>query len=99
MTLPPLPATVFSHHGPIPVLIVEDLADDEGAPVFGLWDPMARTISIRAGMSPVMQRLTLEHERTHADLVHLGVTLSEDQAESICNAIASVRVAELLARL
>ena len=49
-------------------------------------------------MHPVTAWLTLLHERAHADLGEIGIKLSEDQEEAVANAIASARVAEMLAR-
>lgn len=99
--LPPLPPTVFSTHGEITVQVVEDLRDPEEPKerLFGYWDPFARIISVRSGMHPTAMWLTLTHEQTHADLSDIGVKLSEEQEESVCNAIASARVAEMLAHL
>lgn len=100
-TLPPLPATVFSTHGEITVQIVEDLRDPDDATsrLFGYWNAFARVISVRADMHPTAAWLTLLHEQAHADLSEIGVKLTEDQEEAVCNAIASARVAEMLAHL
>ena len=100
-TLPPLPATVFSTHGEITVELVEDLRDPEDptSRLFGYWNAFTRVISIRAGMHPTTMWLTLIHEQTHADLGEIGIKLSEDQEEAVANAIASARVAEMLANL
>ena len=99
--LPALPTTVFSTHGPLTVELVEDLRDPENSAdrLFGYWNAFTRTISVRAGMHPTTAWLTLIHEQTHADLGEIGVKLSEEQEEAVCNAIASARVAEMLARL
>lgn len=96
--LPPLPTTVFSTHGEIAVQLVDDLRDPENVNerLFGYWDAFARVISVRAGMHPTTMWLTLIHEQTHADLSEIGIKLTEDQEESVCNAIASARVAEML---
>jgi hypothetical protein len=95
--LPALPAEVWSPYGPVPVLQVDDL-DEDGRLCFGLWNPLERTISIRAGMKIEVAWLTLWHERTHMDLQEIGVEMSEDQIEAICNRIAEARVQEMLAR-
>jgi hypothetical protein len=100
VTLPPLPAEVFTTFGPVAVRIVDDLRapDDPNERLFGYWDGFARVISIRAGMHPTAAWLTLVHEQTHADIAEIGVKLSEDQEEAVCNAIAAARIAEMLAR-
>lgn len=98
MTLPPLPAELFSAYGPIPVELVADLKDIEtGEPLFGYWDPYQRIIYIRAAMHPATMWATMWHERTHADLCDVGVKLSGNQEEAVANAIAAARVAEMLA--
>lgn len=95
--LPPIPRDVFGICGRIPVITVPNLKNDDGADVFGYWDPMSREIRLLAGMSPVKAWLTLIHERTHADLDDIGIRLTEDQEEAVVHAIARARVAEMLA--
>ena len=97
--LPPLPASVFSVHGPIEVRVIDDLRDPADATerLFGYWDAFARVISVRAGMHPTAMWLTLLHEATHADLSEIGVKLTEDQEEAVCERIASARLAAMLA--
>lgn len=97
MILPPLPATIFSTYGPIPVEVVHDLSDPEtGEPIFGWWDPFARVIKIRAHLHPAAALSTLYHEQTHAWMADIGVRLTTAQEESIANAVAAARLAELL---
>lgn len=97
--LPPLPASVFHPLGAIPVLIVADLRDEDGKEIFGYWDAYKREIQIRAGMHLTAAWTTLWHERTHADICEIGVVVSTDQEEAICNAVALSRVTEMLASL
>lgn len=97
MTLPPLPTTLYSTYGPIPVQITEELKDvDTGEPLFGYWDCYKRVIYVRAHMHPSTLWATLFHEKTHADLCDIGVKLSTNQEEAVCNAIAAARLAEFL---
>ncbi len=98
-TLPPLPATVFSIHGPVEVRVVDDLRDPETpfGQLFGYYDAFTRQISVRAGMHPTTAWLTLWHERTHMDIADTGVVMTLDQEESVCNSVAAARVAEMLA--
>jgi hypothetical protein len=97
---PPIPCEVYSAFGPIVVELVEDLRapEDPTERLFGYWNPFTRVISIRANLHPAAAWLTLHHEKTHADLSEIGVTLSTDQEEAVCNAIAQARVSEMLAR-
>ena len=98
MKLPPIPASVFSIHGPIAVEIVEDLRDPEPPyeRLFGHFNGFLRLIQIRAGMHHTAMWLTLEHERAHADIAEIGIQVSTDQEEAIVNAIAAARVAEMI---
>lgn len=98
MRFPKLPRTIFHPMGAIPVILVADLKDEDGKDVFGLWDAFTREIRIRSNMRPVNQWSTLWHERTHAELSEIGIALSTDQEECVCNAIANARVAEMLAK-
>lgn len=98
MKLPKLPRFVYHPMGNLPVILVKDLKDEDGKDVFGLWDPFVREIRIRSNMLRVNQWSTLFHERTHADLADIGIVLSTDQEEAICNAIANCRVQEMLAK-
>lgn len=99
MKLPPLPAQVHSALGSIPVLIVANLKDEDGKDVFGLYDAFARIIRVREGMHPAVMWSTYYHELTHAEIGDIGVALTLDQEEAVCNAIANARVSELLASL
>lgn len=97
--LPPLPDEIYHPLGPIPVRIVDNLKDDDGKDIFGYWDPYAREIQLRGGMHATAGWLTLEHETAHAYLSEIGIALSTDQEEAIVNAIAAIRVAQMLASL
>jgi hypothetical protein len=99
--LPPLPSSVMTTHGPVAVILVENLCDpaDPTEKLFGYWDPFTRVISLRAGMHPTAMWLTLWHEKAHADLGDVGVKLSEEIEESVCNAVAAGRFAEMRAGL
>lgn len=96
--LPPLPSSVFSMFGPVTVRVVDNLCDPQPPhePLFGYYHAFDRVIEVRAGMHPTAAWLTLWHERTHMELAEIGVVLSTDQEEAVCNAIAAARVAEML---
>lgn len=100
-SLPPLPSSVITPHGEVAVVVVEDLRDPDepSKPLFGYWDGFKRVISIRAGMHPTAAWLTLFHEKTHADLSEIGVSVPTELEEVIANAIAAARLAELRASL
>lgn len=94
--LPPLPSSVFSLHGPVPVVLTDDPAIlDPGD--FGAWNAHARIIYVRCGMHPTALWLTLFHEQTHCDLSDIDFAIADDALEAICNAIAAARLAALRA--
>lgn len=95
--LPPLPKKVFGLIGPIKVRLVSGLKSKSGDELFGLANLGHRTISIDTDQCFVQQWQTLFHERTHFVLMEAGVQLTHDQAEAVCDATATARVAEMLA--
>lgn len=98
-TLPPLPTSVWSVFGPVPVTVVPDLRDEKDGILFGRVLYFTRRIEIRAEMSLVTQWQTLEHERVHLALFDAGARLSltNEQEEAVCDSLATARVAEMLA--
>ena len=98
MTLPPIPTTVPSQLGPIPVVFVDDLESKDDELCFGLWCTLTRTIKIRTGLPINVQWQVLVHEQIHQILFDGGLKLDEEREEIVCDLIASARVAELLSR-
>lgn len=97
VNLPPLPDCLPSPLGAIPVDVVDEvLATDKGT-IMGTFDPVNRVIKIRAGMGAAVSWQTLLHEATHMVLSDAGVQLSEDQHESVCDAIATAGVLWMIA--
>lgn len=94
--LPSLPSSVFSLHGPVPVVLTDDPKIlDPGD--FGAWNAHDRIIYVRCGMHPTASWLTLFHEQTHCDLSDIDFAIADDALEAICNAIAAARLAALRA--
>lgn len=94
--LPPLPSSVFSVHGPVPVILTDDPTIlDPGD--FGAWNAHDRIIYVRCGMHPTASWLTLLHEICHADLSDIDFAIADDALEAICNAIAAARLAAIRA--
>jgi hypothetical protein len=94
--LPPLPATVFSIHGPVPVVLTDDPKIlDPGD--FGAWNAHDRVIYIRCGMHPTASWLTLFHEQCHSDLSDIDFAIEHTTLEAVCNCIAAARLAALRA--
>lgn len=98
-TLPALPEAVHSALGPVPVELVADLKAKDGDDCLGLWLPVPRVIKICDGMAPVTAWVTLVHERIHQILWDAGVPIDGKQEESVCDAIGTALVAEMLAAL
>lgn len=94
---PPLPASMYSVIGPIPVEMIPNLRASDGEAVHGLWLEGERVIRINASDSRETQWLTLWHEWTHATLWHGGVTLPSKSEERVCDAMAAAIVAMLFA--
>jgi hypothetical protein len=75
MVLPPIPATVWSPLGPIPVHLVASLTDESGERLRGRWRPDPRVIEVEAGVGLVLQWQTLHHEWVHSVLDDHGIDL------------------------
>lgn len=99
MTLPPIPASVPSPLGPVPVLIVENLHEKhQREDCLGYFNPVSRTVEIDPEAVLVVQWHTYYHEAMHVALWDAGLNnvLSEEQIEQVCDVSACQRVAELL---
>jgi hypothetical protein len=96
MDLPPIPATVHSMLGPIPVLILPDLGEMDDHKVFGLWVPEERCIKLLDGMHPLTTFVTLWHERVHVACWDAGIALSHEDEERVADALSTFIVADLL---
>lgn len=98
--LPPIPASVPSLVGPVPVVLVDSLTDEAGTPMMGGYSPLRRTIYLnRAVTDPTMRAVVLEHERCHADMIAVGLhnVLDSKVAQAVCDWIALREVRRLLA--
>lgn len=94
--LPPLPTSVFSIHGPIPVILTDDPRIlDPGD--FGCWNAHTRTIYIRIGLNDVAGWLTFFHEECHVHLSDIDFAIDHITLENVANAIAAARLAALRA--
>ncbi len=94
---PAIPASVEGAGGPIGIRKVKRARSDDGRACWGTWEPSTRTVELDRSASPQHQLRTLFHELTHAALDDAGVAylLSEEGAETICEAIATARMREL----
>lgn len=87
--LPPLPKSVFSVLGPVPVLLVPDLKAVDGEECFGLWVPDERCIKIRSNADPLTRWVTLLHEWLHVASWDSGLGLDKAAEERMCDAISA----------
>jgi hypothetical protein len=85
-----LPAFVWSAQGPLPVTVVEDLAETEKA--WGQFTMGERSIQLAGDASCSANRLqTLCHELIHLALWDSGVhhLLPQEVEEAVCDAVGS----------
>lgn len=104
--LPPLPKSVQSALGPIPVRSVKAVKDAVGTPdedCLGQFNSHQRVIEIVKAQARVQAHHTLRHEWAHAVFFDSGLTavLSklEGLEELLCDVIATALVAEMIARI
>ena len=93
---PKIPRTVPGIGGPIRVQLVKR-AMVEGTLCWGTWHAETRTIQLDRTAKPEHRWRTLYHELTHSALDDSGLSylFSEHGNESLCEAMASARMAEL----
>jgi hypothetical protein len=97
MTIPSIPATVFSMLGPVPVVMVDDLTSEDDEPLLGKWVPEQRCILLRANVHPLTTYVTLQHEKLHCWLWDAGAMPTEEsEEERVCDSIAATLAAEFL---
>ena len=90
--LKPLPKSMPSPLGPIPIRTVKKLRDKSGA-LMGKYFPNTRTIHLRKGMVPHATRQVLWHEWIHSVLFDAGVQLDRRDAEHVCDALGTALAA------
>ena len=78
------------------VRLTSDLHADDGDKVWGVWYWGDKLIEIEARAALSVQWQALEHERCHVTLDATGVaqTLTVEQAEAVCDAVATARMRE-----
>lgn len=100
MKLPPLPTSIPSALGPVPVKLVDRLGK-KGNENMGSYSARKREIKISRRASRLVQWQTLYHEWMHMVLIDVGLhnVLGDEQQEVLCDTIATARMVELLDRL
>lgn len=94
---PPLPKTIHAPGGRVRVVLRKAAAFKSELPdAWGTWEAHTRTIKIDANAPVPHQWWTLFHELTHVALDDAGVsqTLSEEQQQMLCDAMATARMRE-----
>lgn len=97
--VPPIPRSVPSQLGPVPVLIVDSiLSRDSTLDLMGGFDLWRRRIYLKRQLGPVQMWQVLYHEVCHVWMFDSGLRQVTPTAleEAICDASATARVAELL---
>jgi hypothetical protein len=94
--LPPIPASIPSVLGPVPVTHVENLRDKNGVACFGIWNPDTRSVRLDSDMALTTAWSTYWHEWLHITLWDSGVELKSKLAERLCDTVATARVREML---
>lgn len=94
---PPLPASFMAPGGVVAIVVkpagtVRTEKDD----AWGTWEPHTRTVEIDGGAPLRHQWRTLFHEMAHAALDDAGAChlFTDDQQETICDALATARMRE-----
>jgi hypothetical protein len=99
---PPLPSSLWSPLGPVPVRIVErlrpmskDAPDDVDD--FGGFEPKTRVIEVLKDLEPWAQWQALRHEWVHMVIYDAGVhnAFTGDQIECLCDLIGTALAAEM----
>lgn len=96
VALPPIPATVPSVVGPVPLRNVKDLRDKRDNACFGIWRSTERDVRLEADMALTTAWLTYWHEWSHIVFWDAGIELEKTLEERIANALAAARVREML---
>ena len=98
--LPPIPRSVETSLGSIPVIWVDSLSDEQGRPLAGGYHSMQRAIYLRRELTlRVVQWRVLFHEKCHVWVSDSGLDnlIPPQLVQSICDASATAQVAEMLA--
>lgn len=95
--LPAIPPTAFSHLGPLPVCLLDGMADREGA--LGKWQEGERRILLDPKTQQVAQWATFWHEIGHVVMWDGAVSqqLSIKQQEAVCDALGTYMAAAMQA--
>lgn len=94
--LPPLPTSIPSALGPVPIVRVPQLKCD-GEPAFGCFEPERFVVSIRDSIALAVAWQTIRHERFHVLLFVAGIHLSgpEGVEDLLADATATQDVLEM----
>ena len=102
-TLPPIPTSITSQLGPVPVEMVDVIrvSDADSTTLVGAFDSWNRKIYIRKDLTFVQQWQIFFHESAHVWLHDSGLSeiMPSKVANAICDAFGSAQVAALLATL
>lgn len=97
-TLPPIPASVPSALGPVAIVWQDTLRGEQGQLLIGGFSPFTRSIYLSRSLthSLVAAHQVLAHERCHVALFDAGIRVNTPTLDTVCDALATARVAEML---
>jgi hypothetical protein len=93
---PPLPGSVWSALGPVPVIVIKDLKDEKGVDLYGYWDATNRRIAVREGLHPTVALTTAVHEWLHCVMYDAGINIPKMIEEQVADCVSTAIVADLL---
>jgi hypothetical protein len=99
--LPPIPQTVYSRYGPVPVELVKvvECPDTSGTTptgVIGCYNSKSRKVTLADTLTLRWQQLTLGHEKCHIAMRDVNVIYSDkSDEERVCWIVARYRLGEL----
>jgi hypothetical protein len=98
MEWPPLPRVFHAPAGPLKVVKILN-PTVRGEPCSGFWDSENNILAIKSVMPRQVQWQVYFHEAFHVILEQTGVRLRLKLEESLCDAYATARMAEMRAAL
>jgi hypothetical protein len=102
--LPPIPATVYSRYGPVPVEMVKvvECPDSSGTTPVGViacYNSKSRRVTIADTLSPRWAQFVLGHEQCHIAFRDVGAVFQiREEEEKICWVMARWRLGDLETR-
>lgn len=92
-----LPAAVLSTYGPVSVVLIDTLRDDDGRPLMAAFNVADRVIYIdRRVVDPMTQWRLLLHENCHVTLWDSGARAYNAIVDAFCDGVATAQLSALM---